>query len=60
MRKMSRAAQSWAREAEADMLRARVPTGSLSHLSGKRFAAPVSYLLADILEDLAVLRMSSQ
>ena len=42
MRKISRAAQRLAREEEAVMFRARVPAGSLSHLSGKRFAAPVA------------------
>lgn len=36
-----------AREAEAAILRARVPSGSLSHLSGNRFAAPVIVRLAD-------------
>ena len=40
MRRMDRAAQREARVAEAWMLRARVPVGSLSHLSGNRFAAP--------------------
>jgi hypothetical protein len=37
---MSLAAQVFASEAEAVMFRARVPSGSLSHLSGNRFAAP--------------------
>lgn len=39
MRRIKLAAQSLAREAEASTFRARVPSGSLSHLSGKRFAA---------------------
>ena len=40
MRNIFRAAQRVAIAEEAVMLRARVPSGSLSHLSGKRFAAP--------------------
>lgn len=40
-----------AREAEAAILRARVPSGSLSHLSGNRFAAPVIARLADDVDD---------
>jgi hypothetical protein len=40
MRKMLCEAQCAAREREAVMLRARVPSGSESHLSGNRFAAP--------------------
>jgi hypothetical protein len=40
MRKMPRAAQAWAREREASMLRARAPAGSESTLSGERLAAP--------------------
>ena len=40
MSRMDCAAQSFASVPEAAMLRARVPVGSLSHLSGKRFAAP--------------------
>lgn len=43
MRRMERAAQREARLEEAVMFRARVPEGSASHLSGKRFAAPVLF-----------------
>jgi hypothetical protein len=42
MRKIEFAAHILAREAGAATLRARVPSGSLSHLSGNRFAAPVA------------------
>ena len=41
MRRMDCAAQILASEPDAAMFRARVPSGSASHLSGKRFAAPV-------------------
>lgn len=40
MRNMSLAAHIFASEAEAVTFKARVPSGSLSHLSGNRFAAP--------------------
>ena len=38
---MPAAAQIEASLEEASMFNARVPSGSLSHLSGNRFAAPV-------------------
>lgn len=40
MRKISFVAQRSASALEAATFRARVPAGSESHLSGKRFAAP--------------------
>lgn len=40
MKNMLRAAQRPASDLVAATLRARVPSGSLSHLSGKRLAAP--------------------
>ena len=42
MSRISFVAQMSARAPEAATFKARVPTGSLSHLSGKRFAAPRS------------------
>jgi hypothetical protein len=43
-------AQRCARVDEAEMLRARVPAGSASHLSGKRFAAPMPSVLRSRIE----------
>jgi hypothetical protein len=41
MSKMERDEAAAAREREASILSARAPSGSDSHLSGNRFAAPV-------------------
>ena len=41
---IEREAAARARRREAAILRARVPSGSFSHLSGKRFAAPEQYV----------------
>ncbi len=41
IRKIERDDAAAARAREASILSARVPSGSESHLSGKRFAAPV-------------------
>ena len=47
MRIMERERAAWATRRAAAMLRARVPSGSASHLSGKRFAAPVCIVSHD-------------
>lgn len=40
MSRIEREAVARARRLEASMFKARVPSGSISHLSGNRFAAP--------------------
>lgn len=45
---MSRAAQRPASDLVAATLRARVPSGSLSHLSGKRLAAPATSISDEV------------
>lgn len=48
MRKMPRDEVAFARDREASMFNARVPAGSLSHLSGNRFAAPESSVCGEL------------
>lgn len=50
MRRIDRSAHSLANDADAAMLRARVPSGSLSHLSGNRFAAPVICVMSAVIK----------